>query len=210
MEFRLSYNNHQQELTLPVNPGEFTISTGNNNTVVDIQNLGELNLIGTRRLAEIELVSFFPANPEEYGAQNYQLKPYEAVAMIAGWRTKREPIRLIITDTSFNLPVSIEEFEYGEHGGTRDVNFTLRLKEYRFIKVSTITDPTPAGMKAPRPETKTQPKTYTVKAGDNLFLIAKKQLGDGSKWRSIYTANTGVIGKDPNLIKPGQKLVIPA
>lgn len=210
MEFRLSYNNHQQELTLPVNPGEFTISTGNNNTVVDIQNLGELNLIGTRRLAEIELVSFFPANPEEYGTQNYQLKPYEAVAMIAGWRTKREPIRLIITDTSFNLPVSIEEFEYGEHGGTRDVNFTLRLKEYRFIKVSTITDPTPAGMKAPRPETKTQPKTYTVKAGDNLFLIAKNQLGDGSKWRSIYTANTGVIGKDPNLIKPGQKLVIPA
>jgi len=33
-------------------------------------------------------------------------------------------------------------------------------------------------------------------------------LGDGRRWREIYNNNTNVIGKDPNLIFPGQVLRI--
>ena len=39
--------------------------------------------------------------------------------------------------------------------------------------------------------------------------IAKKYYGDGSQYTKIYEANKGTIGSNPNLIKPGQKLVIP-
>lgn len=52
--------------------------------------------------------------------------------------------------------------------------------------------------------------SYTVKSGDTLSGIAKQHLGDGNKWRAIYDANRQVIGDDPDLIKPGQQLVIPA
>ena len=48
---------------------------------------------------------------------------------------------------------------------------------------------------------------YTVVAGDNLWKIAKKTLGDGSKWNVIYEANKPQI-KDPNMIYVGQKLKI--
>jgi nucleoid-associated protein YgaU len=51
--------------------------------------------------------------------------------------------------------------------------------------------------------------TYTVKKGDNLWNIAKKHLGSGSKWKDIYNANKGVIGSNPNLIYAGQKITIP-
>lgn len=51
-------------------------------------------------------------------------------------------------------------------------------------------------------------KTYTVQPGDTLTKIAAVQLKDPSKWQAIYQANTGII-KNPNLIYPGQKLVIP-
>jgi nucleoid-associated protein YgaU len=50
---------------------------------------------------------------------------------------------------------------------------------------------------------------YVVKSGDSLSKIAKELLGDGSRWPEIYEANKDVIGDNPNLIKPGQKLNIP-
>ena len=62
---------------------------------------------------------------------------------------------------------------------------------------------------AGRDTTVTEGDTYTVVAGDCLWNIAKKYYGDGSQYTKIYEANKGTIGSNPNLIKPGQKLVIP-
>lgn len=52
-------------------------------------------------------------------------------------------------------------------------------------------------------------RTYTVKRGDNLSKIAKAFYGSGALWSRIYEANRETIGKDPNLIYPGQVLIIP-
>ena len=46
---------------------------------------------------------------------------------------------------------------------------------------------------------------YTVKKGDTLSGIASRY---GTTWQKIYENNKGVIGKNPNLIIPGQKLII--
>lgn len=50
---------------------------------------------------------------------------------------------------------------------------------------------------------------YTVQPGDNLWDIAQKQLGDGTKWGDLYKANADVIGGNPRLILPGQELSMP-
>ncbi len=50
--------------------------------------------------------------------------------------------------------------------------------------------------------------TWTVKKGDCLSRIAAQKLGSGRLWRKIYQANKNKI-KDPNLIYPGQVLLIP-
>lgn len=52
-------------------------------------------------------------------------------------------------------------------------------------------------------------QTYTVKSGDSLWAIAKRYYGSGAMYTKIYEANKGIIGKNPNLIYPGQKLTIP-
>ena len=52
-------------------------------------------------------------------------------------------------------------------------------------------------------------KKHTVVAGETLSAISKKYYDDAGKYMKIYEANKGVIGGDPNLIKPGQELVIP-
>jgi LysM repeat protein len=51
-------------------------------------------------------------------------------------------------------------------------------------------------------------RTYTVKAGDTLSAIAKRELGDGNAYMKIFEANRDQL-TDPNKIKPGQVLKIP-
>ncbi|MEY2248182.1 transglycosylase family protein [Streptomyces sp. BF23-18] len=46
---------------------------------------------------------------------------------------------------------------------------------------------------------------YTVREGDTLSVIAARH---GTTWRKIYAANESVIGGDPDLIVPGQRLDI--
>lgn len=51
-----------------------------------------------------------------------------------------------------------------------------------------------------------QNSSYTVKKGDNLTKIAKQF---GTTWQKIYELNRAIIGGNPNLIRPGQRLTIP-
>lgn len=58
--------------------------------------------------------------------------------------------------------------------------------------------------------------SYTVREGDTLWAIAARVLGtDDTRriaryWPAIHKANRIVIGGDPNTIRPGQKLKMPA
>lgn len=50
--------------------------------------------------------------------------------------------------------------------------------------------------------------TYVVQPGDSLWAIAEKATGSGYNWVKIYQNNLDVVGNNPNLIFPGQKLVL--
>ena len=52
-------------------------------------------------------------------------------------------------------------------------------------------------------------QTYTVKPGDTLSQIAKDHLGDANAYIDIFNANKDQL-KDPDKIKPGQVLKMPA
>jgi hypothetical protein len=59
-----------------------------------------------------------------------------------------------------------------------------------------------------KPVSTTNSTTYVVKKDDNLWNIAVKYYGDGTKYTKIYNANKDKI-KDPDLIYAGQVLIIP-
>ncbi|CAM5304867.1 transglycosylase family protein [Streptomyces atroolivaceus] len=52
-----------------------------------------------------------------------------------------------------------------------------------------------------------QRESYTVARGDSLSGIASSERVQGG-WQQLYTANRAVVGSDPDLILPGQKLTL--
>lgn len=48
---------------------------------------------------------------------------------------------------------------------------------------------------------------YIVKAGDTLYAISKRVLGNPNKWKNIWNLNKDII-PDPKKIYPGQRLKI--
>jgi len=65
-------------------------------------------------------------------------------------------------------------------------------------------------VKTPATASPTEPiKTHVVKPGESLSLIARQHYGTTERWPAIWRANQGVIGNNPNLIKPGVTLVLP-
>lgn len=65
-----------------------------------------------------------------------------------------------------------------------------------------------------RPDASAQPvadaaRSYTVRSGDTLSAIAKREYGDAGQWKRIFEANRDKID-NPDLIHPGQELKIPA
>ncbi|WP_270566164.1 hypothetical protein [Clostridium beijerinckii] len=130
------FNQDDTWLQLPVPPSSYSLKLANNNSVVSVESIGEINILGDSKLSEISFESFFPAHKYKFCAYSDIPKPFECVAQIEAWRKSKKPIRVILTNTDINDIFSIETFEYGENDGTGDINFTLALKQYKALKLN--------------------------------------------------------------------------
>jgi nucleoid-associated protein YgaU len=209
------------KLRLPVNPESYAYSSPFAYTETEVESLGEVTNIGRRGLKDFTITTFWPRdyNPAYCNYSGFR-SPASFVAQIENWRNARTPIRYVVTGISgANHLVTIRDFdvEAEKAGAPGDVYFTLSLKEYRqpIVKIVDTSKPkngTSSTSKSRPASSKTaQVKKYTVKSGDSLWKIAARKdvYGDGNKWRKIYDANKKTIGKNPNKLKVGMKLVIP-
>lgn len=202
MDYYLSFNNNEERLRLPVIPSSFEVNIPHQNTTVNINQLGEINLIGKTGLMSMTIESFFPNQQYSFCLYRDFQKPYEYIKQLLKWKESGRPIRVIVTGTPINYAMAIESLTYSEVDGTGDVYFSLELKEYKFIK--TPSSNTLTTLPTQR-ETKSLATHYTVQKGDTLWLIAKKVTGDGSNYKAIAQKNNIT---NPDKIYVGQKLVI--
>ena len=208
MEFWLK-ENENKSFRLPVLPSEYTMTSGNAVTTVNANEIGEIALFSGERLYSITLSSMFPNKVYPFCQYISLISPSKSVELIDEWRKGGTILRLIITDTKVNIPVIIEHFRWGERDGSRDIYYEIILREYRYLKAPT--KKATIIPKRPVPQsstTTTQQRTHTVVSGDTLWAIAVKYYGNGSKYTNIANANKDKV-KNPNLIYPGQVLVIP-
>ena len=199
----------------------------------NITAMGDIIVFGGKGLRTTEISSFFPNPKRRYSFVNYSDYPnqYECVDRIKKWMDAGTKLRFLVTDTEINFLVKITNFEYSEQNGTRDVYYTLSLKEFREISIpglNNTTQSTNNTQNTPRKDNAssninktindinktiniTTQKTYTVKKGDCLWDISKKYYGKGSDYKKIIEANKDKYKnlKYNTIIKPDWKLNIP-
>lgn len=216
--YRLYLKQEEKQILLPVTPSEIRMKTGNRNKVVYLLNFGEMNLAKKPGLQEIDFTVLLPGRkypfvqtedgfhePEYY--LNY-LKEYKAAAKAVQLILFR---RLADGTQVFcgNMDVLLEEYTVTEKGGEQgDFWVEMHWKEWKAAKsirysVKKQESGTALVEQGQERQAKTPAKVYTVKKGDNLWNIAKTQLGNGAKYKEIAQKN-GI--SNPNKIYPGQVL----
>lgn len=205
------------QLHLPVNPAEVGIRREKQYETINIMNLGEVDFPTGEKVKEITFSSFFPSEYDSYCNYPDIPDPQEAMNQLTAWTLGKKPVRLIITDTIINVLVLVSVHNTILKGGEPgDVYYDVTCRTWREIKVRTSAEaaastaaPPGTAQQRDRPDLKPVPKTQITKPGDTLWKIAKLAYGDGTKWEQIYEANKTTIGPNPNIIKPGMKLVMP-
>ena len=206
---KIYLKNSGESLQFPVPPGAFHASGKQNNSTVNINSIGDVNMLGNTGLVEISMSSLFPAQQYSFCVCTPE-SPYSYVKKIEKWRKSRVPSRITIADTEINYPVSIESFEFGEADGSGDVVFTLSMKEYVFVgaaKDTTVDSVT--GLKGRNDISKISDaaKNITVYPGDSVMDIASRTIGktlkitDSAKgYLSLYKSVSKHGGINPGQI----------
>ena len=223
-------------LTFPITPPELKIKVGSNNKKVTLINEGEINILKSPSLIEVEFEARFPMRQYPYAREFQGFQTY--FDKFKELKENKKSFRFIVARTTpngtptwdTNLLMALEDFELKESADQGDdVLVSIKLKQFKEYGVKTIKlpdskpDTTSTSDKARSTDNKTSnSKPYTVKPGDCLWNIAKAELGSGAKWKKIYDANKTVIeetakknrkGKGSSngqWIYPGTVLTIPA
>ena len=205
-----------REIDIPVLPEKLKVTSPGNNDTATVLVLGDILILRKKGLRTVAWDSFFPAHSAPYAPRTIT-PPLELVKAIQKARDSLDPVRFLITgtDLDINVRMGVETFDYEERAGELgDFYYSIKLSEWKdYSPRRIVLPPEPAKpAQAKEPERTGKPskqKTYTVKAGDCLWNIAKKFYGKGSDYTKIYNANKGTIGSNPNLIYPGQVFTIP-
>lgn len=206
----LSFNNRAEVYEHPVPLQEWSLQDEQNTYRFTTMDSGDVLALGSDKLDEMTIESFFPATPGPYLYDQNHQDPWVLVEMVKRWKRSKKPIRVIIIGTDINHAMGIANFQYGKSDRTNDVHFTLDLVEYTFLNTERSTAAKPSDdeeLKDRQDEAEAKEETtHTVKSGDTLWDLAEKHLGGGQNWEKIAQAN-GVT--DPRALQIGTVLKIP-
>ena len=223
----MAYKMYLDGVLMPITPSKVKVKINNQNETLTLINGEEINTLKAAGLSDVSFDLLLPQVPYPFTNGGAQPADYY-LSLLERLKTAKEPFQWILNREKpngsrlfyTNLTVGMEDYQITDDAEEGfDITVTVSLKQYRHYGTKTVTiqpAPTPATkptatVEPPKRETSQAPKqsTYTVKSGDCLWNIAKKYLGDGSRYNEIYNLNKDKI-KNPNLIYAGQVLTLPS
>lgn len=198
-------------ILVPITPASITTKINNKNKVITLINDGDFNILKEEGLKEFTFDMCLPAYKYPFARGvllpiNYYLNALDLL------KNSKKPFRFIVIregavgSAGYNttMLVSLENYEIKEEAGNgRDVVVTVNLKEYKNIQ-STLFKYVNLGAKAVGgalsiatfissktrdSSSKKAQRTYKVKEGDTLYIIAKRELGNADKCNFLKELN---------------------
>ena len=199
------------DMEFPIAPDQIQIKINGKNKTVTLVNESEINILKKAGLSDISFKLRIPHNPLPF-ARNLQSVTYY-LNKLELMKVNQKPFQFIVVRPGMyntNLTVSLEDYridENAENGEMTVVDIQLKqFRDYGDVKAK-IEEKTVDGnivltvqKQKDRLDTRETPKQITTKAGDTLWGIAKKYLGDGSKASELQKLNNL---SHPNAILPG-------
>ncbi|MFB8858186.1 LysM peptidoglycan-binding domain-containing protein [Clostridioides difficile] len=210
----MAYDFYLDGVQLPIAPGKLEIKITNKNKTVDLINTGEVNILKKEGLSEISFEAEFTHNKLPFYRGAFKDVQF-FLSKLELLKTDCKPFQFIVSRElgnkvlfNTNIKVSLEEYaisEDAENGS--DTKVAIKLKQYRDYSTKKLVLAPPKN-ETDRPNVKIEPKrvdsvnatntktkTYTVKAGDSLWSICQKQLGNGSLYKKVYELNKSMMDK---------------
>ncbi len=213
-------------IALPLPPEAVKCKSDSKFITYNIIDVGEVKLPNGEKLVKFSWSGRLPGASMRHmrmvSASDWR-SPKEIQGIFSMWRRYGKKLRLLVTGTTINHDVYLDSYTV-DNSKFDTVEYSISFSVAKDIMVYTTTELNIENTTKKDTTTTTNeraassggaasaPKntTYTVKAGDTLWAIAKKFLGNGSRYPEIYDLNKAIIGPDPNLIHPGQVFAIPA
>ncbi|AXU53360.1 TPA: LysM peptidoglycan-binding domain-containing protein [Clostridioides difficile] len=210
----MAYDFYLDGVQLPIAPAKLEIKITNKNKTVDLINTGEVNILKKEGLSEISFEAEFTHNKLPFCRGQFRDVQF-FLSKLELLKTDCKPFQFIVSRElgnkvlfNTNMKVSLEEYnivEDAENGS--DTKVAIKLKQYRDYSTKKLVLAPPKN-ETGRPSVKIEPKrvdsvnatntktkTYTVKAGDSLWSICQKQLGNGSLYKKVYELNKSMMDK---------------
>ncbi|MDB0418208.1 peptidoglycan-binding protein [Clostridioides difficile] len=210
----MAYDFYLDGVQLPIAPPKLEVKVTNKNKTVDLINVGEVNILKKEGLSEISFEAEFTHNKLPFCRGQFRDVQF-FLSKLELLKTDCKPFQFIVSRElgnkvlfNTNMKVSLEEYnivENAENGS--DTKVAIKLKQYRDYSTKKLVLAPPKN-ETDRPNVKIEPKrvdsvnatntktkTYTVKAGDSLWSICQKQLGNGSLYKKVYELNKSMMDK---------------
>lgn len=186
-----------REIRFPILPESIAYKSGEATFAsFDILNRGEVAVPTGSELSALSWNSEFPGelrknDPMIRGSWKAP-KTYNSI--LESWKNNGTELNIMVTGYPINADVYLKGYTATATGAFGDIAYEVAFVEARDITIKSSKVQTPAPAKpAKRPAAKG--KSYTIKQGDNLWTIAYKFYGTGTKWKTIYNANKDIIEK---------------
>ncbi|ENZ9552212.1 LysM peptidoglycan-binding domain-containing protein [Clostridioides difficile] len=208
----MAYDFYLDGVQLPIPPAKLEIKVTNKNKTVDLINTGEVNILKKEGLSEISFEAEFTHNKLPFYRGAFRDVQF-FLSKLELLKTDCKPFQFIVSRElgnkvlfNTNMKVSLEEYNIVEDAeNASDTKVAIKLKQYRDYSTKKLVPAAPKSDTG-RPNVKIEPKrvdsvnapnakTYTVKAGDSLWSICQKQLGDGSLYKKVYELNKSMMDK---------------
>ena len=119
----------------PVIPGEYSVTGEREIETVNVNAIGETDLIGKCGLRTVTFSSFFPKNYDHGYCEYSSLKSPKNCVKIIEQKQRGAPAKLIMTGTPINFRVTITSFSWKEQDRTGEIYFTITMKEHRNVSI---------------------------------------------------------------------------